>query len=318
MPPGVNIRKVLPKDAIPSIDDPQFDADHFGDDDDEVAVVEGSIPKAYPLRILDYHEIVNDEIDGRPIAVTWCPLCGSAVVYDRTVDDQVLSFGVSGKLADDDLVMYDRETGSEWKQSLGECIAGAFEGRSLTMLPAAIVSYGVFKETHPEGVVLQPTGTVSEAASDDDDPAPIEYDRRPYERYFEAEGFGLSAHRGEPDQRTWSRDDLDPKEVVLGIENGGEAIGYPRSQVEAAGGVVVDTIGDTEVIVVAIEEGIHAFEHPGGDVTLEGDRLIVDGRSFHPATGRGMHGATLARIPAIQLFAFTWLDDHGEDALFFA
>ncbi len=318
MPPGVNIREVLPKDAIPSIDKPVFDTEYFGDDDDEVAVVEGSIAKAYPLRILDYHEIVNDEIDDRPIAVTWCPLCGSAVVFDRTVADQVLSLGVSGKLADDDLVMYDRETGSEWKQSLGSCIAGAFEGTSLTMLPAAIVPYGVFRETHPEGVVLQPTGTVSEAASDDDNPAPIEYDRRPYERYFEAEGFGLSAHRREPDQRTWSRDDIGPKEVVLGIEIEGEAIGYPRSQVEAAGGVVVDTIGDTEVIVVAIEDGIHAFEHPGGEVTLDDDILVVDGFTVSPATGRGGDGTKLTRIPAIQLFAFTWQDDHGEDAFFFA
>ena len=318
MPSDVHIREVLPKDAIPSIDDPVFGSDHFGNDDDDVAVVEGSQARAYPLRILDYHEIVNDEIDGRPIAVTWCPLCGSAVVFDRTVDDMVLTFGVSGKLADDDLVMYDRETGAEWKQSLGECIAGEFEGTSLTVIPAAIVPYGVFKETHPDGVVLQPTGTLSEAASDDDTPAPIEYDRRPYERYFAAEGFGLSAHRGEPDQRTWSRDDIEPKEVVLGIELGGEAVGYPMAQVNAAGGVVVDSVGGHELIVVASEDGLHAFEYPGGEVHLEGNTLVVDGTYFHPATGRGTDGKELARIPAIRLFAFSWQDDHGADAFYFA
>jgi hypothetical protein len=125
----MRVRQVLPRDAIPSVDDPVFGPDHAGDPDDDLIVLDTSPPRAYPVRFLHYHELVNDRLD-RPIAitggrrseavaVTWCPLCGSAVVYDRAVGDRTLTFGVSGKLADDDLVMYDRETGSEWKQSTG-------------------------------------------------------------------------------------------------------------------------------------------------------------------------------------------------------
>ncbi|SDM42655.1 Protein of unknown function [Haloarchaeobius iranensis] len=118
----MNVRNVLPRDAIPSVDDPTYDpvAEYDGDGDDEVVVVDGEQARAYPVRYLHYHEIVNAEAsDGSPVAVTWCPLCGSAVVYERTVatddgaDPRTLTFGVSGKLADDDLVMYDRETESE-------------------------------------------------------------------------------------------------------------------------------------------------------------------------------------------------------------
>jgi hypothetical protein len=127
----VNVRQVIPRDAIPSVDAPTFEKAYDGDPDDQVVVVESpQRPRAYPIRYLHHHEIVNDvlgsevpvnqaasptdgsDADADPIAVTWCPLCGSAVVYDRLHEEQRLEFGVSGKLADDDLVMYDRETGS--------------------------------------------------------------------------------------------------------------------------------------------------------------------------------------------------------------
>lgn len=151
--------------------------------------------RAYPVRILHYHEIVNDEFGDDPIAVTWCPLCGSAVAYERTVGDRTLTFGVSGKLADDDLVIYDRETESEWKQSLGKCIRGDLEGTTLSVRPASMVSWATSRERHPNGVVLQPTDAKSEAASETDDPEPIDYDAQPYDHYFQSDGFGLDAHR---------------------------------------------------------------------------------------------------------------------------
>lgn len=103
----MHVQDVLPKDAIPSVDDPAFAPSYFGGPDDEMIVVDGpdrddgEPPRAYPLRVLSYHEIVNDEVGGRPIAVTLCPICWSAVVYDRTVDGRTLTLGVSGKLADD-------------------------------------------------------------------------------------------------------------------------------------------------------------------------------------------------------------------------
>lgn len=316
----MNVRQVVPKDAIPSIDDPTFESEHAGEADDDVIAVEAAPPTAYPIRILNYHEIVNDAItdddETVPIAVTWCPLCGSAVVYERTVDGRTLEFGVSGKLADDDLVMYDRETGSEWKQSTGECIAGPLEGRELRVRPAALTTWRAFRDRHPDGVVLQPLeGATSEAASDGDEPARIEYEDEPYADYFDGEGFGLAAHRGTDDARSWDRDDLEPKTVVLGLEIGSGALGFPLPRVRAAGGVVHETVGETDVVVFATDDGIHAFENPGYEFGRSDEgRFRADGTTWDGTSGTAADGRQLTRVPARRLFAFTWQDDHGPDA----
>jgi len=320
---GMHVRNVLPKDAIPSIDDPAFAETYPFEDGDEVVVIEpdDGRPTAYPVRILHYHEVVNDEVDGRPVAVTWCPLCGSAVVYDRTVDGETLTLGVSGKLADDDLVMYDRETGSEWKQSLGTAIAGPHEGADLTVLPAAVTTYAQFRADHPDGVVLQPADAESEAASDGDEPAPVDYDDdAPYRDYFEGDGFGLAAHRGEGSGRDWTRDDdLDPKTVVLGVERGGDALGFPLPRVEAGGGAVEAAVGGDPVLVVAGDAGIHAYEAPEFRVEVADDgELRGDGATWNAATGESDDGRALTRVPARRLFAFAWQDDHGPDAFYAA
>ena len=316
----MNVRRVIPKDAIPSIDEPRFADDYPFASDDEVLVVESEPPRAYPIRILDYHEIVNDavEIDGErtPIVVTWCPLCGSAIVYDREVGGRTLSFGVSGKLADDDLVMYDRQTGSEWKQSSGEAIAGELDGERLDVLPASTISVDRFGREYPDGVVLQPVEDAeSEAAGAGDDPEPIDYAERPYADYFSSDGFGLAAHRG-AGGREWNREDLDPKAVVLGLEIGDEAVGVPLTRVEATGGVLALSVGDTDVVVVA-DDGLHAFEHPGGDVDVGDEgRLVADGTTWDSVTGESADGRELQRVPARRLFAFAWQDDHGRDAFY--
>jgi hypothetical protein len=311
----MNVVNVLDKDAIPSIDDPSFDEEYIGHADDEVLVLGGEQAKAYPVRILNFHEIVNDTVDGDPVAVTWCPLCASAVVYERTVEGQTLTFGVSGNLADDTLVMYDRETESEWKQSLGESIAGEYEGMKLTMRPATTITYERFTEQYPDGVVLQPTTHDSEAASEDDDPAPIDYMDDPYEEYFQSEEFGLGGHR-EGEGRTWGRDDIGPKTVVLGIEHDGEAVGYPEPRVREAGGAVTDTVGGTAVVVFATDEGMHAFENPGYEFEADGETVHADGTTWDPVTGESEDGRTLERVPAQRLYAFTWQDDHGEESFY--
>ena len=316
----MNVTEVLPRDAIPSIDDPAFADSYEGSGDDKVVVLDGAVPRAYPIRILSYHEIVNDAVERNgietPVAVTWCPLCGSAVVYDRRVCDRVLSFGVSGLLADDDLVMYDRETESHWKQSTGRCFDGELAGTSLEVRPAAMTTWRAFREANPEGVVLQPTDMESEAASDDDSPAPIDYSVDPYEAYFSGEGFGLAAHRDSDDARDWSREDVDPKEPVLGIERGDEAVGYPRCRVEAAGGLVRDTVGGDRIVVVAGDGELHAFAHPGFPVELEDGSIVGDGTRWHPTSGESDDGRRLDRLPARRVFAFTWQDDHGADAFY--
>lgn len=316
----MNVRDVLPRDAIPSIDDPSFGSEYAGASTDEMIVVESTPPRAYPIRILHYHEIVNDELGGErskeAIAVTWCPLCGSAVVYDRRVDGRVLTFGVSGKLADDDLVMYDRETGSEWKQSLGECIAGELEGAHLSVLPAAMTTWETFHVEHPDGLVLQPPETKSEVASEDDTPSPVDYNQEPYERYFESDGFGLAAHRIGEGDRTWANEDVDPKTIVLGVEREEEALGFLLPRIEQAGGVEQTTVGSTDVVVFAVAGELHAFENPGIDFRRDVGKFVSGETRWDGATGRAEDGRQLKRLPARRLFAFAWQDDYGPDAFY--
>jgi hypothetical protein len=314
----MNVRRVVPRDAIPSVDDPSFGERYDGEADDTVIAVEnGERARAYPVRYLHYHEIVNDTIGDDPIAVTWCPLCGSAVVYDRRHRGRVLEFGVSGKLADDDLVMYDRGTESEWKQSSGECIAGQFAGDSLSVRPGAMLSWREFRDAHPDGVVLRPPGGESEAASDGDSPAPIDYDASPYADYFAGEGFGLAAHRGTDGDREWAREDLRPKTAVLGFETGDAALGFPLPRVLDAGGVVRTTVGERPVLVVATEAGnVHGFADPGIQFTWTEAGLVGDGTTWDPATGRAADGRRLDRLPTRRVFAFAWRDDHGPDAFY--
>jgi hypothetical protein len=313
----MHVNDVLPRDAIPGIDDPSFGAEYFGDSDDRVIVVDDP-PRAYPVRILSYHEIVNDTlpVEGgtvRPIAVTWCPICASAVVYDRRVDGRTLTFGTSGKLADDALVMYDRETESEWKQPLGRAIAGPLEGTELDVVPATMTTWERFRESHPDGEVLQP---VHEPGGPRGTTLDEVYDMAPYDRYDAAEGFGLREMRGEGPERTWSRTDIGAKTVVLGVAQGGEAVGYPVPAVEAAGGVVADRVGDRDLVVTTLGGDIQAFENPGHGFEARGGVLHGDGAAWDPTTGRSDDGRRLSLVPARRLYAFSWQDDHGPDSFY--
>ena len=157
--PFNEIRSALPKDSIPALHDPPFvsveEADEWLEDVEPVQVAEinGEV-KAYPTRIMMFHEIVNDTVGGEPIAITYCPLCNSAFVYSRVVDGQVLDFGTTGNLRFSNLVMYDRQTESWWQEIGGEAIVGELSGKKLELLPQTIVSWADFKSTFPEGKVM--------------------------------------------------------------------------------------------------------------------------------------------------------------------
>jgi len=299
---------LLPKDAIQSIDDPTFDSSFERNSREEVIVVEtGTGARAYPTRILQNHEVVNDTADGDPIAVTWCPLCASAVVYDRTVDGQTLTLGVSGKLADNDLVLYDRETESEWKQSSGVCLAGAFAGETLSVRPAATMTWDTFTDHYPDGEVLQPPawGTADYAT-----------DR--FVEYMHSDHVGPG---GDPRLRTAIEDwpfDFHPKALTLGLTVDGHARGYPRPIVEAACGVVRETLGDTDVVVFATDAGIFAYEGDGMafETATDENRFRADGTTWDGETGRSEDGRALTRVPSRRLFAFAWRDDHGVGAFY--
>jgi hypothetical protein len=139
-----------PKDGIPAIDVPKFDTVAAGvrwlkAREHVVLFQSGSEARAYPLQILIWHEIVNDTVAGQPVAITFCPLCNTAIAFDRRLAGRVLDFGTTGKLRFSDLVMYDRQTESWWQQVTGEAIVGDLTGRQLTFLPAQIVSWDTFR-----------------------------------------------------------------------------------------------------------------------------------------------------------------------------
>jgi hypothetical protein len=173
-----------PKDGIPSIDWPRFEkliagkaegwSAQIEDREAVIAVAIGGDVRAYPLRVLIWHEIVNDTVGGRALAITYCPLCNSALVFDRTLDGQVLEFGTTGKLRNSDLVMYDRQTESWWQQFTGEAIVGALTGKALKLMPSRLESFARFRAQHPDGQVLVPNN-----------PALRRYGANPYVRYDE-------------------------------------------------------------------------------------------------------------------------------------
>ncbi len=150
-----------PKDGIPSIDNPKFvplaQIKGMAETEPVISLKIGDEAKAYPLRILIWHEIVNDTLGGVPVSVTYCPLCNSAIVFDRRLDGRVLDFGTTGKLRNSDLVMYDRQTESWWQQFLGEGIVGEMTGKRLKMLPARVESLARFRARYPDGKVQVPT-----------------------------------------------------------------------------------------------------------------------------------------------------------------
>jgi len=165
-----------PKDGIPALDEVSFipaaSETRLVDMEPVITVeIDGAEPRTYPIRYLTWHEIANDTVNGIPIAVTFCPLCNSGITFDRRVDGQTLTFGVSGKLRNSDMVMYDRETESWWQQAIGTGIVGELTGVELTQLPTWMESWAEFKARNPEGLVM-------------DEPRwPRQYGRNPYVGY---------------------------------------------------------------------------------------------------------------------------------------
>lgn len=200
-----------PPDGIPSIDNPRFtpvaQVDYLEPEETIIAFNHDGVERAYPFRILIWHEIVNDAVAGRPIAVVYCPLCGTAMVFDRRYGDQTLEFGVSGLLYNSDVLMFDRQTKSLWSQLGLKSVAGEFVGTELKWLPSEQATWAAWKAANPEGEVLNMnTGHRRD------------YRNLPYSGYFNSTGTMFPYER--------NRDDLEPKAWVAGIRVGGAAKAY--------------------------------------------------------------------------------------------
>ncbi len=149
-----------PKDGIPSISNPKFvdvsDVENIADNEPVISLKIGKDVRAYPLSVLMWHEIVNDVVGDKPVVVTYCPLCNSAIVFDGEVEGKRMMFGTTGRLRNSDMVMYDRRTESWWQQFTGEAIVGKLTGTRLNILPSRLESFSSYKKRFPKGKVLVP------------------------------------------------------------------------------------------------------------------------------------------------------------------
>jgi hypothetical protein len=226
-----------PKDGIPAISNPDFQtvlqADQWLVDKEPVILLDykGEV-RAYPIQILIWHEIVNDEFGGESVIITFCPLCNTAIVFSGMINGENHTFGTTGRLRYSNLIMYDRQTENWWQQATGTAIAGGLTGTRLTFIPASMVSWGQFKGAHPDALVLsQDTGYFKDYGNN---PYPGYDDvNRPPFLYIGPETPGLLA----------------PVARVITVEAGEDAVAYPYD-VLAEIGVVNDTVGEKQIVVI--------------------------------------------------------------------
>ncbi len=267
-----------PPDGIPPIDRPAFvtpaEAGRWLKAQEPVlAVTVNGDARAYPLQILMWHEIVNDVIGGVPVAVTYCPLCNSGLVFERAVDGVVLDFGTSGMLYKSDLVMYDRQTHSLWAQMEGRAIVGDRAGTRLALRPANTIAFEDWRAAHPAGRVLsRETGHRRS------------YGINPYQSYDQPD-LGPFLFRGRLDPRR------PPKERVVGLALGAVRRAYPFPVLEQQR-VVQETVAGEPVVIFyqpgtlsALDETEMARSRPVGATAVYSAR--VDGRvlTFEPDAG---------------------------------
>jgi hypothetical protein len=299
-----------PRDGIPSIDNPKFvSANDATLQDSDLVLglnINGDI-RAYPLNILVWHEIVNDVVGDIPVAITYCPLCFTNQVFERTIDGQVLEFGTSGKLYNSNLVMYDRASESLWSQALGQAIAGEHAGKKLERIPFDVAIWSEWKTLYPESKVLsQDTGFGRPYGVD------------PYGNYYTNPDilFPVS-HRD---------DRLGPKEIVVGLENNGIYRAYKLQQIEGSH-VINDGIDGKSIALLSL----HPFMVRAYDSTIDGQTLEfrydnegsitdIQTKSVWNFDGQAIEGAmkgkNLTRLPFDEGFWFEWAAFHPNTELY--
>jgi hypothetical protein len=307
-----------PPDGIPPIDTPRFlrvpDVGFLEDTEAVLAIEVDGDARAYPIQIMMWHELVNDTIGGVPITMSFCPLCNSALAYDRRAEDRILDFGTSGSLYNSALVMYDRQTESLWSHFTAKAIVGTLTGTTLDIVPVATVSWSDFRDAHPDGLVLSRDTGVNR-----------DYGRNPYVGYDDPDDVPF-LFDGEVDGR------LAVKERVIGIRDGDDGIAVRLTELEAA--QVMDVILDDRDLVVWVKPGtassLDAGSVAGGrDVgatgvffrELDGQQLTfeADGEGFRDretgtawdvlgnATDGPLEGSSLEAYPHVDTFWFAWI-----------
>ena len=259
-----------PKDGIPSIDSPKFvsvgEADQWIQDNELVlALVYKDVKRVYPLQIMVWHEIVNDNIAGDPILITYCPLCGSGIAYERKIEGETVEFGTSGKLFNSNLVMYDRKTDTYWQQIDGKAIVGELTGMELKEISVDTVVWRDWKAAHPDSEVLsQDTGFNRQ------------YGRDPYGSYYE-DSFLIFPVEGRDDR-------VHPKTVIFGIEIDDKFKAYREEDLKETG-VIEDEFLGTKLKIERDTAGIVKVTNldTGEEIVKERDFWFA-WYAFHPET----------------------------------
>ncbi|RME93801.1 MAG: DUF3179 domain-containing protein [Bacteroidetes bacterium] len=270
------------KDGIPALKDPAFvqaKQDNWLTDEDRVVGVSyRGITKAYPIRILNYHEVINDDFDGRSVAITYSPLCGSVVVYVTETGDEEWELGVSGLLYNNNALYFDRQTESLWSQVLGRAIAGKAAGAELQMLPATYTSWADWKARHPETLLLsQDTG---------------------HDRNYDLDAY---AYYGETDRLMFpvnhTDERLDLKARVLGLKVGGVYKAYPYAVLATVkDGVTEDYVNGQRIRISFDAEAQAAYvTDQMGEPLPTASMYWFSWSAFHPDTQ--LHGTPIQDFP---------------------
>ena len=304
------------KDGIPSIDNPIFSNisavdGNIPDGNLVVVVKSGEAVRAYPHNILDWHEIVNDDFQGLSLALTYCPLTGTAIGWNREIDGTVTTFGVSGLLYNSNLIPYDRVTDSYWSQMLNESVSGERINQRIVTYPVGEMTFGAFKAHFPEGQVLtQNTGFDRS------------YERYPYGNYLTEESTLFPVSR---------RDDrIFGKERVLGIQHESVTRVYQLSHFEQTN-VLVDEFSGVGVVLFGNAEDkfaaafynkdlngetliFQSFDGPNGVVAT--DQFENQWNLFGEVTAGPNVGETLEATASYIGFYFAWVAFNEEVQIF--
>jgi len=299
-----------PKDGIPSIDKPNFvaasEANFVSDNDIVIGLQINGETKAYPLFILVWHEIVNDIVGDVPVAVTYCPLCFTNQVFERTINGEITEFGTSGKLYNSNLVMYDRNTDSQWSQAIGMAITGELTSHVLKRVPFDVAKWSDWKTLYPETLVLTTnTGHIRAYGSD------------PYGDYYTDPQIIFPVENKD--------DRLHPKEIILGFDNGNIYKAYKLADVEEKK-VINDEIGDKKLLLVSLyPEMTRAFNRVVDGTILEFE--YVDGKIIDTQTnsqwnfeGDAIEGQLMGKKLEREVFNpgfwFEWIAFHPNSLVY--
>ena len=331
------IQIVLPKSSFPTLDHPKFvtkseGMQMFFKNEPVISIEINGFAKAYSLNILTMHEIANDTLSGKPILVTYCPLCNSSMVYDRIINhnniEEILEFEASGMLRNSDMVMLDRKTESLWQQSMGTAIVGTYNETQLDILPSMIISVEEFFSRYPDGQILSKKTGFTEVEK--------RYGYNPYTKYDD---------KTNPIEHFFDSEKVDKRlpamERVVDIESDNDYKIYCFTDVEKKG-VINDTFKDKKVVlfyksgtISVMDENDISKSKDVGSVTVFNAVIGTELLTFKKENGTfvdketnskwditgycssgKLKGTQLKIEPHSNHFAFAWLAFHPESEIY--